>query len=81
MTSKTFFISNLIILAFLINFIITSLLFLSSLLLLLLLLLLKLFYDHYVIIITYFGLYNKIYWQGLGVVAKLWLLDFSLVQI
>ena len=56
MTNKIFFISNLIILAFLINFIITSLLFLSSLLLLLLLLLLKLFYDRYVIIITYFGL-------------------------
>ena len=46
--------NNLIILAFLVNFIITSLLFLSSPLLLLLLLLLQLFYDHYAITITYY---------------------------
>ena len=25
------------------------------------------------------GLYNKVQWQGLGVVAKLWLLDFYLL--
>ena len=35
---------------------------------------------HYVIIITAIVLYNKVYWQGLGVAAKLWLLDFYLLS-
>ena len=56
--------NNLTILALLINFIITSLLFLSSPELLLLLLLL--FHNLYVIVITIIGLYNKVYRQSLG---------------
>ena len=35
---------------------------------------------HYVIINNIIGLYSKVQWQGLGVVAKLWLLDFNYCQ-
>ena len=33
------------------------------------------------LLLVIIGLHNKVYWQGLEVVAKLWLLDFYLLQI